>query len=428
MYRGTSNGVDTLLLEIFMAIEATTGQSIMEQVAEMSFSDDLSRQLLERNGKGRFILRISPKVLSQTLQHFCPKTAGFTSTEKDDLKAFRKRAKEMMEDNADERSSSYDVGFMSALVMHSIASSMNPDGDGDRLDIKDVVENGILSLIIMGLASENGEERGMSEAVLIAIVTKLETSSYRERVELIHLLCAIITSLPARRSGGDEQEGSDNEEYDERSFANRPIPTVTALFFAQSVGIVTNPGHFLYEKIMTLLQARPGVYLNEVPLLKSLLYSETETYWKELAWVLGVIADGLRSERDLEVCRRGVFENLMSIFTTSSSGSDAASRKKGGNKLSKEESVRRKILEVLWNAAGVEGGATTLITRTGILSWIRIMICRPDIAANGEGERVNLKRLAARLWEACDKEYVKTWSGGSIGDVLENLVKMGPTA
>ncbi|KAF3936057.1 hypothetical protein ABW20_dc0102904 [Dactylellina cionopaga] len=406
LYSGTNDPIDAVLLEIIISIEAYMSRSIMDRITSVSFTDDATKRFIERDGKGMVKVSINGKVLSRSLQSFFARKAVFGNAMDEGLKIYLEKCRRFGEEGGDfTRCETYDVSFLAALVMQGVLA----EKEQHRLDVKDVVEKGALGVVLMALASEDAEERGMAEAVLTAVVKKLEASGagvtgrgYRERTEVIHLLCKVLAGLVVL-DGSLKENG---------------IPTITALILARMVNIVASPGHFLYEKVMTWLQARATVDLREIPMLKEFLRSEGEGYWKEVIWILEALGAGMRRATDVEVCRkRGVFEESLGLYSGCASLATTTTTTTVAGK-GKEEGVRKKVLEMLWNAAGVESAATTLITRTGIVSWIKMMICVVD----GEEERVLLKRLAARLWEACDKGYVKQWSEGNIGRVLEALV------
>lgn len=68
-------------------------------------------------------------------------------------------------------------------------------------------------------------------------------------------------------------------------------------------------------------------------------------------------------------------------------------------------------MEILWNAAAVEGGGTTLITRNGVISFIEMQLSRSSLT---QKDKTSLKRLAARLFESSAKGHIKEWSKGNI--------------
>jgi len=76
--------------------------------------------------------------------------------------------------------------------------------------------------------------------------------------------------------------------------------------------------------------------------------------------------------------------------------------------------IKEKVLRLLFRAAAV-GGSTTLITRSGILSWIQAQIALKD------DHEVMLRQLASRLFETCDQTKVHEWSSGRVKKMVEEL-------
>ncbi|KAK6515259.1 hypothetical protein TWF506_007602 [Arthrobotrys conoides] len=415
IYAGTNDIVDSILLEIMISIEGYMERSILERISSVTITDtDETRKFVERDGKGQLKIFISTKVVGKSMGNFIRKKVQFKRMmggggDDDGLKGFLEKCRRVdEEDEGGVRGKSYDVGFIAGLVMNGMVT----EKEEQKIDVKDLIEKGLLGYILLALSADNGEERGMGEAVLTAVVGRLEgiagVRGYKERIEVMHLMCKVLAGVAVLNS--DEEE----EEEEESGLKEKGIPTITALLLAKMVGIVSNPSHFLYEKVMVWLQSRATVDLKEIPMLKEFLRTEGEWYWKEVGWIVEGLAGGVKDKVDIEVFRkRGVFEEVLGVY-----GGIVTANNNNPNGKGKEEGIRKKILEILWNTAGVEGGATTLITRTGVVSWIKMMISVVD----GDEERVLLKRLAARLWEGCDKGYVKQWSEGNIGRVLEGLV------
>jgi nucleolar pre-ribosomal-associated protein 1 len=69
----------------------------------------------------------------------------------------------------------------------------------------------------------------------------------------------------------------------------------------------------------------------------------------------------------------------------------------------------------VYRAAQV-GGSTTLITRSGVISWIQIQAAEAE-----EKEHAQLAALARALYEKCDRERVDAWSNGTLGRVIDDL-------
>lgn len=122
-----------------------------------------------------------------------------------------------------------------------------------------------------------------------------------------------------------------------------------------------------------------------------------------LLFLVNYIFTSLRTPMDLDILRqRGTFEPLLAIVTDPYCPQD----------------VYEGLLRILWRTTGVEGGSTTLVTRTGVLAWIGARIAVTKGEGRGLGSVQGLKALVGRLWETCDKMRVEEWSRGTIGDVL----------
>lgn len=75
-------------------------------------------------------------------------------------------------------------------------------------------------------------------------------------------------------------------------------------------------------------------------------------------------------------------------------------------------------MELIWNAAAVEGGGTTLITRNGIIPFIEEQL---SLSGVHEKNKTCFKRLAARLFESSAKEHIKEWSKGNLQSQLARI-------
>lgn len=89
--------------------------------------------------------------------------------------------------------------------------------------------------------------------------------------------------------------------------------------------------------------------------------------------------------------RAGVFERLLSLY----------------NSPVTMESSKKKILHLLYRACEV-GSSTTLLTRSGIMSWIQ-----GEVSSHGSNKYI-LKPLANELYKGCDTGWVDSWSGSAL--------------
>ena len=90
--------------------------------------------------------------------------------------------------------------------------------------------------------------------------------------------------------------------------------------------------------------------------------------------------------------RTGVFERILVNCTTTFT----------------PRSAYEKMIDILYRTALIDGGATTLITRFGIIAWItsqRLVNPKADVL---------LSVLEMKIRSACDAQRVYDWSHGGI--------------
>ena len=69
--------------------------------------------------------------------------------------------------------------------------------------------------------------------------------------------------------------------------------------------------------------------------------------------------------------------------------------------------VKEAVLKVVYRVAAV-GGATSLVTRTGVLAWLDVR------GKMGDVEAVTLEVLRRKVEEGIDGGRVQTWSKGAL--------------
>ena len=89
--------------------------------------------------------------------------------------------------------------------------------------------------------------------------------------------------------------------------------------------------------------------------------------------------------------RQNVFERLLSLHSTPHL----------------PVSHRKQIIRLVCLALTIEGGSTMLVSRVGLLSWLRGQQGQNDCIGDEA-----IHQLVRRLWKTCDQERIKAWSGG----------------
>jgi len=183
-----------------------------------------------------------------------------------------------------------------------------------------------------------------------------------------------------------------------------PLPYIAWSLAAQMLRVLTNPLHKLYGKVNKFLNKGPRWEIGKIPSywIDKILLHEPEyddAHYGEVSWLLDMFIDGLRSNRDMELYRCAkVFERVLSLYNSSAL----------------IEPLRKKILHLIFRACEV-GGSTTLLTRSGVLSWIQSQVASTDPYGN------ILRRLADHIYNACDDVWIDRWSGKALPRVVARI-------
>ena len=370
LYRGTDHPIDRILLRVMQHTEGKLGRSCAGRISSWSVLESTDKPLISRV-RGHLEVSINAKILARSVFHTV-----------DDIPQFKLESLDgylnATKDCTVPMGKAYDPMFLLPALTFCLVS------DSHLLEAQAAVERHCVSYALATLSSSSKTVRRMSTAFLSAAASKLENSAYRGKTQLTHLLLSVLASLSS-------------------SQPDDPLPTATSIFLAQAAMVLSNPTHFLFEKIMDLLLGHPLLQLHDLPLMLSPLQVGDEHHHKEIAWLLNILTAGLKTHQDLLLYRkRSVFGNVLTLYTSANT----------------TDRARDKILELLWNAAAVEGGATTLLTRNGVVAWIEQQLGTSPWSSSSSSSQeevdLTLKRLAARLWEGSAKAHVTEWSRGNL--------------
>ncbi|KAB8760600.1 hypothetical protein FH972_026592 [Carpinus fangiana] len=129
----------------------------------------------------------------------------------------------------------------------------------------------------------------------------------------------------------------------------------------------------------------------------------------EIHFLLCVILSSLSTPADVEILRaRGSFEPILALATAT-------------NWQVLPLGLRELVVRIVWRTALIEGGATTLVTRFGILAFIETLLAfAGGKQSNGLLGSAGLKALAKCVWDHCDQVRVLEWSG-SVKMAIERI-------
>ncbi|TGZ83023.1 hypothetical protein EX30DRAFT_339263 [Ascodesmis nigricans] len=422
LYRGLSDSVDSLLFSILVHIESHLSRSVAGRISAWSVAEQAEQTPLVSQFRGKLAVTVNGKVLMKSIYNMPLRSILTTPMDMGEmtLEKFLEEAKRDAEDamtgggeagvNGNGKIAVYDPRFMLPILMHMLMD----ENAGAGMDVMQAVEKGCVGYAMMAIANREEIVRMMAVAYLSAVVSKIQSSTIRPKTQLVHHLSSLLASLETTLSSS--------------STVPPPPPTLPLLYLATTLPILLTPHHYLYSHHISLLLSTPIVPLDDIPFPITLIVPDSESPHRHILFTLTLLAGGIRTKEDVELYRRrNVIPTILELYSSpnmispnnrSSAINGPRPSQKGG--LGRESRIKEKILELLWNFAGVEGGATTLTTRYGVLAWIE-----GAVAGEVDAEKkIRLRRLEGRVWEGGDKGYVMEWSKGVMGRwVKDGLAK-----
>ncbi|KAL2802909.1 ribosome 60S biogenesis N-terminal-domain-containing protein [Aspergillus granulosus] len=256
----------------------------------------------------------------------------------------------------------------------------------EQKELEISLEQGRIAELFLCLCSEHEEVRRQALSNISRFMSKLKESNYPEWRTTYTLSGELLETV--------KQIGLES-----------PVPWIVGECAANCLLVLLNPMHKLYGKINKFLQKAPIWEIEKIPSywIDKILLHEPELddgYFEEINWLLDLLKKGLRTERDMEIYRRAnVFERVLAFYESPSAGFSA----------------KTKVLHLVYRAVQVQG-ATTLITRAGIISWIQGQL--PEVTGR---DATTLMALGRSLYESSDRDRAATWSGGAVSRAVDQI-------
>ena len=138
----------------------------------------------------------------------------------------------------------------------------------------------------------------------------------QEKPHVLHIL-NLLKDLPSTAPSTDDE-------------APR-LPAYTTLLLAHAFRALFYPSNFIYPLTARFLLQRPTLDSTDVPMLFGMLYSASDDWKKERAWIVRFLADGMVSSEEWRVLKRRHTWDLLASLLQSEE---------------RDRALRRGILEV----------------------------------------------------------------------------------
>ncbi|KAG6828136.1 hypothetical protein H0H92_009090 [Tricholoma furcatifolium] len=382
IYTGTLSHSDGLILSIFRLFEIERKMSISSLLCRWSSSPSLlSQTSLEA------IQSLDPILVLRTC-------LGFPSWRTlDDLTTTKATSHETQ---------LYDPIFLMLLFSQVLAENA-PESAFAWVE---VFRTNIASLLIRTLSSKHDTIRDIALCQLAGLWQYLENADLQERPHVLHIL-SLLKDVYAHPSPASPA-----------SSAPSPIrlPTYTTLLLSHSLRAIFYPSNFIYPITARFLLQRPSLDTRDVPMLYTMLYSSTEAWKKERGWMVRFLSDGMMSSTDWRVLKgRHTWDLLASLFQSCENGSGGSSVAGAG--AGDDKALRSGIFQILANLTCNAQATTSLILKSGLLSWIEIQLMTHRHQRNSINSGIEWAKILCNILNMASTQL--STSTSSVGVKLE---------
>ncbi|KAH9180077.1 ribosome 60S biogenesis N-terminal-domain-containing protein [Lactarius sanguifluus] len=269
----------------------------------------------------------------------------------------------------------YDPIFVALLMAH-VLDVQRPSSTVEWVRL---FRTNAVSLLVRSLSSRNILLRNTCVCQISAIVDALENADMQEKPHVLYILHMLKDA---------------HKESPEESTSLR-LPSFTTLLLSHALRGVFYPENFIYPLTARFLLQRPELDITDVPMLYSMLYSSSDDWKKERNWILKFIADAMLSagEEEWKVFRRRHTWDLLASLFQGSGGQDRA--------------LRNEIIEILLNLTNSRRIATSLVLKSGLLSWVEMMLLVPR-----DDEVLSWMRVLENILDVVDPAKMESSTGG----------------
>ncbi|XP_069668959.1 nucleolar pre-ribosomal-associated protein 1 isoform X2 [Periplaneta americana] len=137
------------------------------------------------------------------------------------------------------------------------------------------------------------------------------------------------------------------------------LSSIITTFLAQTSLILPETHHAMYIPLQNFIIAKSSLDVNTVPEFFTFFHSSEIEYRMYRLWILQIIRDGMKSDKDFQVSERSVVLKLLMSFYSS---------------VLADDDVKKLILEVIESVVRIPGPAEVLVSKNGLISWLHQII------------------------------------------------------
>lgn len=427
-YLGSTRAEDVLIKSLLIKIESQISKSWVVKVTNWDFSDELNNNEIELVGEDRLIIdnktsvvvSLSKTFVKNTIRNYSNTVVGFPSVKGLPLEKVLKASENFYSHdsiftNQIYQKTIYDVEFLMLLIINNeellkfSRPAKKAKGEEEEkvdrslkpvFDMNSLIESNILQLLIMNLAHESDNVKKISKVLLQNILISIDANEHFKDKNIYKVFLAnILHTLKVDANKGGA------------------TPGLVWYVYSSFIPVLSNPGHFLYEKCFRYVLGNP-IIKNEIPLFSSIVFAITkdseaendETYYRQVVWLIESLIFGTKTLDDLNILKfKDVFEWMLNLL----------------NSPFITMRIRSQILQFLAVVESVEQGSDTLITRYGFLTNMeqnleKLSEEKSDLL--NEQLKLNIQQIVVRLGITVGgSKRVKNWTAGDLPRYIKRV-------
>ncbi|ODQ82020.1 hypothetical protein BABINDRAFT_160231 [Babjeviella inositovora NRRL Y-12698] len=386
-YLGSTRADDLLLKRVLVQIEATTARNWINQyMVNWEFTEETSSEydmeiigeapLFAKNKQNEVLITLNKKFISNSIKNFViadlemPETvANNASATWTNFVAFYTALGFVNVDNR-YRATVYDAEMLLMLVVNNSEMFRETKSEEEDMvfDVRKVIEARVVEFVVLCLASSSVTVQKIAKVYLHGLLKALSTeSSINDAFKDKNIFRVFFSNVLYTLQKQQTEE-------------SRVIAPITWKFVSRLVPILSNPGHFLYEKAYRFVLANNVIRAGDIPLFNSISNSTSmggnndheqgTHYYREICWLLESLIDAVKCQRDLDTIKlRGVIEWGLNIL----------------NSAYLTHYMKTSILKLLERLQDLDQGSDLLVSRFGLLSYVEQQL----VITEGKSEAAN---------------------------------------
>ncbi|KAI5963244.1 uncharacterized protein KGF55_003036 [Candida pseudojiufengensis] len=398
-YQGLNNIDDQLISQILKIMESKISISWIKKVSNWEFSElkpnnelfEMDKLILKKNNE--FIVTLNKYIIENSFnikEFSLPKlNQGLELWEQIESLEYHQESFEL----------TYNYEFLIMIILNNeeiLKFKKLEDGSiASVFNIKNLIDTGILQFIISNIS--NNQYQQITNIILNKILVSLDdelNQFFKDKNIFKIYLSTICFTL--------------QQDY--------KISNLIWFIYSQFIPILSNPGHFLYEKTCRYILSHPKLNKIEIPLYNSIFKAiDTEFYYRELIWLIENITEGINSKENLNLLNSYFIESILNLLN------------------SKFINIKLKssILKFIYKLQSIDHGSDLLITRFGILCDLSLLsnefVVKDDAKDKDKEDtifnnqlKLNFNEIISRFGVSNSKR-IENWSNGDFKDNLKRL-------